>query len=1005
MRSLPGDSASRSAALLHVDLPSRGIQPLSSPDLLVDAEDTPDGETSLATWQVAGCLLSPEDALPWLARLPERDRLPPQVTLGADVKFWRMAARFQLSLLARQRLVPALPEPVAPAAGSQKSQATYRAAWQPSLDDPADRTRLEQLAAAMPPVCRALRLPDDPANPPGPAGLLTNFLHTVTDACVRGWAAQSAATAARVPVRSELRWRNALLRADPAVDGSAGDLARLAGQVNDWLAQLRTDGDAAFRLCFRLEPPEEPPVERNERAWQLRYLLQAADDLSLLVPAEQVWQARGQKLRYLDRRFDQPQEQMLAGLGKASRLFAPIEESLHAARPEAAALTTEEAYTFLRETALLLEESGFGVLAPQWWGRRGASNRLGARLNLRPAQQKAPSGGVGGMSFERIVSVDWSLALGDEPLTLKELERLASLKQPLVRIRGQWAVLDPEQVETAIKFWETRQKTAGELSLQEALRVLLGSQEQIAGIDVVGVSADGWLSRLVEELQTAGGQMAVLPQPAAFSGQLRPYQQRGFSWLAFLRRWGFGACLADDMGLGKTAETIAYLLATRSPGASAGTRASPALVICPTSVVGNWQREIQRFAPSLRVMVHHGGDRRRGEEFAEAARGHDVVISTYALARRDADMMLTIDWGDVILDEAQNIKNPGAKQTQTIRKLPAEHRIALTGTPVENRLNELWSIMHFLNPGYLGSQRDFQRHFARPIEKAGDEEAARRLRSLTQPFILRRLKTDPTIIQDLPDKLEMTTYCTLTAEQATLYQAVVKDSLQQLEVSEGIGRRGLVLATLLKLKQVCNHPAQFLADGSPALLSGPDGPEHRSGKLARLNEMLEEALAEGDQALIFTQFAEMGGLLKRQLQEAFGQEVLFLHGGTPLSKRDEMVARFQSRRSPALFILSLKAGGTGLNLTAANHVFHFDRWWNPAVENQATDRAFRIGQTRNVHVHKLVCAGTLEEAIDDLIERKQALADAVVGAGEGWLTELSTDDLRQLLTLRQDAAG
>jgi SNF2 family DNA or RNA helicase len=313
--------------------------------------------------------------------------------------------------------------------------------------------------------------------------------------------------------------------------------------------------------------------------------------------------------------------------------------------------------------------------------------------------------------------------------------------------------------------------------------------------------------------------------------------------------------------------------------------------------------------------------------------------------------------------------------------------------------------MHFLNPGYLGSQRDFQSRFARPIEKAGDEEAAQQLRSLTQPFILRRVKTDPTVIQDLPDKLEMTTYCTLTAEQATLYQAVVEDSLQQVEASEGIERRGLVLSTLLKLKQVCNHPAQFLADGSPATLAGADGTEHRSGKLARLNEMLEEALAEGDQALIFTQFAEMGQLLKRQLQEALGQEVLWLHGGTPLKKRDEMVSRFQSRRGPALFILSLKAGGTGLNLTAANYVFHFDRWWNPAVENQATDRAFRIGQTRNVQVHKFVCAGTLEEAIDDLIERKKALAEAVVGSGEGWLTELSTADLRQLLTLRKSAIG
>jgi SNF2 family DNA or RNA helicase len=967
-----------------------------------------DAEIHLATWQMTGYLVPAEQALRWLAGLPERDRLPPSMALGADLRFWRLAARFQLSLLARQRFVPALLVAASgkeTAARSSARAAAYHAVWQPWLDDPADRARLEQLAAAMPPICRALHLAADAAKPRGPLNLLTSFLHTVTDACVRQWAAPPRKPTTSPAVRAELRWRNALLRPSAPLEGTSSELAPLQKQVSEWLARLQADAGAAFRLCFRLEAPEAAIPHRAARAWVLRYLLQAADDLSLLVPAEQVWRARGKTLRTLDRRFDQPQERMLAGLGKASRFFAPIEESLHAARPEAAALTTDEAYTFLRETSLLLEEGGFGVLVPQWWGRRGAANRLGARLKLRPTQKQAPAGGIGGLSFERIVAVDWDLALGDEALSIKELERLAKLKMPLVQVRGQWAVLDPEQIEAAIKFWEAQQKTPAEMSLSEALRLLLAQQQQVGGVDVAGVSADGWLADLVEGLRTSAGQMAVLPQPPAFSGQLRPYQQRGFSWLAFLRRWGFGACLADDMGLGKTPMTIAYLLTTRSLDAAAARRPNPTLVICPTSVVGNWQREIGRFAPSLRVMVHHGGERLRGEDFAQTARQHDVVISSYALARRDADLLLSIDWSDVILDEAQNIKNPSAKQTQTIRKLPAEFRIALTGTPVENRLSELWSIMHFLNPGYLGSQREFQQRFAKPIEQAGDEDAAQQLRSITQPFILRRVKTDPTIIQDLPDKLEMTTYCTLTAEQATLYQAVVEDSLKQVEESEGIERRGIVLATLLKLKQVCNHPAQFLADGSPAMQSGADGQEHRSGKLARLTEMLEEALAEGDRALIFTQFAEMGELLKRQLQEAFGQEVLFLHGGTPLKKRDEMVAHFQSRRGPALFVLSLKAGGTGLNLTAANYVFHFDRWWNPAVENQATDRAFRIGQTRNVQVHKLVCAGTLEETIDDLIERKKALAEAVVGTGEGWLTELSTADLRQVLALRHGATG
>ena len=373
-----------------------------------------------------------------------------------------------------------------------------------------------------------------------------------------------------------------------------------------------------------------------------------------------------------------------------------------------------------------------------------------------------------------------------------------------------------------------------------------------------------------------------------------------------------------------------------------------------------------------------------------------MVISTYGLARRDVDDLVQVPWSDVILDEAQNIKNPQAKQTQAIRKLPAANRIALTGTPVENRLSELWSIMQFLNPGFLGSQAGFRQSFALPIERYQDKAATERLKGLVGPFILRRLKTDPTIIQDLPDKLEMKVYCNLTAEQATLYEAVVKESLERItSAEEGIERRGVVLGSLTRLKQVCNHPAQFLGDGSA--LPG------RSGKLDRLGEMLEEALSVGDRALVFTQFAEMGHMLQGYLQSLFGVEVLFLHGGTPQKQRDRMVARFQQERGgPPIFILSLKAGGTGLNLTAANHVFHFDRWWNPAVENQATDRAFRIGQTRDVQVHKFLCAGTLEERIDEMIESKKALAESVVGAGEGWLTELSTDELRDIMSLRRD---
>jgi len=420
-------------------------------------------------------------------------------------------------------------------------------------------------------------------------------------------------------------------------------------------------------------------------------------------------------------------------------------------------------------------------------------------------------------------------------------------------------------------------------------------------------------------------------------------------------------------------------------------------VICPTSIVGNWKREVHRFAPGLRVMVHHGSGRAREAEFVAAAQQHDVVISTYGLARRDLDYLIQVSWSDVILDEAQNIKNPHAKQTQAIRKLRTANRIAMTGTPIENRLSELWSIMQFLNPGFLGSQAGFRKTFALPIERYQDKMATERLKGLVEPLILRRVKTDPTVIQDLPDKLEMKVYCNLTAEQATLYEAVAKESLERIASAKekGIERRGVVLGALMRLKQVCNHPAHFLGDGSA--LPG------RSGKLDRLGEMMDEALSIGDRALVFTQFAQMGHMLRAYLQTLFGVEVLFLHGGTPQKRRDHMIARFQQARDgPPIFVLSLKAGGTGLNLTAANHVFHFDRWWNPAVEDQATDRAFRIGQTRDVQVHKFICAGSLEERIDELIESKRALAESVIGAGEGWLTELSTDELRDIMTLRRE---
>ncbi|MBD2491023.1 SNF2-related protein [Aulosira sp. FACHB-615] len=450
--------------------------------------------------------------------------------------------------------------------------------------------------------------------------------------------------------------------------------------------------------------------------------------------------------------------------------------------------------------------------------------------------------------------------------------------------------------------------------------------------------------------------------------------------------------VANNIICHNTIQFIAFLLHLKEQDVLE----KPILLVCPTSVLGNWEREVRKFAPSLKVMQYHGDKRPKGKAFVEAVNKHNLIITSYSLIHRDVKLLQTVSWQIIVLDEAQNVKNPDAKQSQAIRQIEATFRIALTGTPVENRLQELWSILDFLNPGYLGNKQFFQRRFAMPIEKYGDAASLTQLRSLVQPFILRRLKTDKEIIQDLPEKQEMTIFCGLTTEQAALYQQAVDTSLVEIESAEGLQRRGMILALLTKLKQICNHPSQYLKESTLG--------EHNSGKLQRLEEMLDVAISEGDRALIFTQFAEWGKLLKPYLEQQLGREVFFLYGGSNKKQREEMVDRFQhDPQGPPIMILSLKAGGVGLNLTRANHVFHFDRWWNPAIENQATDRVFRIGQTRNVQVHKFVCTGTLEEKIHDMIESKKQLAEQVVSAGEEWLTELDTDQLRNLLILDRNA--
>jgi SNF2 family DNA or RNA helicase len=952
---------------ITLQLPSvKGI-PLPSPQM-VHNWDIDTGNPTLAPFVVDGILCPPEAALTVLLAFSTPQPDPTGLYAPApDLRYWSMAAALALETLAAQKLVPVITE--------------NNARWLPVLDSPKDAARLSQLEAAMPAVCRAALSPT-----PSPKSLLTSFITIFCDSLARAWSKPAAPKFFRGDDSPAQRWLEALFSENATIELSAAQAQNLSAGHRAWMRNLYVAGDSSFRIAFRLEAPA-----LQNQPWQLHYLIQAKDDPSLLVPADEVWKKTRGALTHLGHRFEQPQEKLLAGLGYAARLFPPVTESLKRKRPTELTVDTSGAYTFLRESAPLLEGAGFGILVPPWWNKKGA--RLGVKVKMKSKQSKDAI--KGHMTFENLVNYQWKLSLGETELTEQEFRALAKLKSPLVQIRGQWVTLDAEQIEAAIKFWEQHQ-LEGEMSLLEAMKLGLGGETSAGGLPIDSVESAGWLAEWLEKFSQSE-KLEELTQPKGLDGQLRPYQLYGYSWLAFLRKWGMGACLADDMGLGKTIQTISLLL--REKGTKKKLPA-PVLLIAPTSVVTNWEREIGKFAPGLQTYVHRGADRLRGAAFRESIQGGDVVLTSYPVARLDAESFQSIQWLAVILDEAQNIKNPEAKQTQAIRKFSAEFRIALTGTPVENRLSELWSIMHFLNPGYLGARKAFRENFSLPIERYHDEEAIKQLKQLTTPFILRRVKTDPRVISDLPEKVETKVYCTLTEEQATLYEAVVQDVMKKIEEEEGIKRRGLVLSMMMQLKQICNHPVQYLHQsgkgGTDVSLDG------RSGKLERLGELLEEVLAEYDRALIFTQFAEMGGMLAEYLPHAFGAATQFLHGGTSTKARDQMVRRFQEdEHAPPIFILSLKAGGTGLNLTHANHVFHFDRWWNPAVEDQATDRAFRIGQKRNVQVHKFVTTGTLEEMIDDMIESKKGLAQAVVGSGENWLTEMSTDELRRVVALRR----
>ncbi|MHB1472823.1 MAG: SNF2-related protein [Dermatophilaceae bacterium] len=954
-------------------LPTQGRGPAASAEVRWTREESQTPQSLVeGRWEVPTLALDPQAALGYLLAADDVAADDAEIDLerpiaGGDLRALQALAGFAVDLVGRGRVLPSIR-----AAGPGRAVAM----WCPVVAG-ADAVWLRAAAAGLPGSFTA----GYPAGVDRGATAL-QAMAAATDALVDAAVRSRLGLAPRR--RAAASFRSALVGSDPFFASTPVAFAALDEALGAWQREVTEGG--GVRACFRLVEPEGSGEAATEEVqdvqWRLEFALQATEEPSLVVDAAQVWRAKG-ALRALARHVADPQETLLGELGRAVRLYPSIEDALHTAKPSSLSLDVAGAHLFLSEAAPILLAAGFGVLLPGWW--TNPSMRLGAKLSVATPAQPGSAETKAVIGRDGLVDFRWELAVGEHALTEQEVADLVEAQRPLVRVRGQWMYVDADRLARARAFLAKRSHGTGRMSVGEVLATLGALDDGPGGLPVVGVEAQGWLADLLSG--QVDHRVAPMTAPEGFKGELRPYQERGLAWLSFLESVGLGGVLADDMGLGKTVQLLA-LMCGELP-ADVG----PTLLVCPMSLVGNWQREAARFVPGLRVHVHHGAERPKGKAFHAVVASSDLVVTTYGLVTRDIDALREMSWRRVVLDEAQAVKNAATRAAVAVRSLPASHRFAVTGTPVENRLGDLWSLMEFANPGLLGQPSSFKARFATPIERHGDAEAATRLRSLTQPFVLRRLKTDTSIITDLPAKIEMEVVCSLTREQASLYQAVVADMMDRIESTDGMERRGLVLATMTKLKQVCNHPAQFLKDGSR--LAG------RSGKLARVEETLDEVLASGEKALLFTQYAEFGDLLRTHLGARFGREVAYLHGGLSKGQRDALVARFQDPAGggPSLFVLSLKAGGTGLTLTAANHVIHVDRWWNPAVEDQATDRAFRIGQTRSVQVRKLVCGGTLEEKIALMIKNKRGLAASVVGTGEGWLTELSTSALRELFTL------
>ncbi len=960
---------------------------------LIGPGRTPKTARKLTPFEVSGWWLGASGSATALAALS----MTQLRELASSVGVWALASKWVVEAVFRELIVPSLrPNELDGEATAPPNDETpkWDARWQLAPVRPEDRTRLADLAAALPGVARAHPV-DDEGNVLTAASALDIYMNCAADGLMR---APTAKTAPRPAEGTKWVMRMGASLAGPDANFELKTLAdrTLPRAMSTWIDPVAalSNPDRAL-IGFRLEEPKS-----DELPWRVSFhLVDGVGETRVALADLLLGQRRAVATAT---KWTRPQETLLGALARCASVFSPFERALGAKLTPGVSLGAAEAWDFLTNAGLQLERAGYFVEVPRALSKVGTRRVRGRmRVGVRPDIPNAPSERERGL-LAGLVHFKWEVSLGDDTLTAREFANLVATNAPLVLHRGQWVAVDPADIE---RLRALMQKGCGTLDAAEALRLALAGEVQIDELEGITakVVTDGPVERALKALLE--GPEAFRPAadeelepPDGLCATLRPYQTRGYAWLESVTSTGLGACLADDMGLGKTVQLLALLQYVAEARIK-----RRFLVVCPTSVIGNWAREIWRFTPELNCIIHHGPSRastlKQLKERMDGDRPNEgaVVVTSYALVRGDQKLLSRFTFDAVVLDEAQNIKNPEAGQSRAVRKLSARRIIALTGTPVENRLTELWSIMDFLNPGLLGSLHAFKKSFAIPVERYGDTEAAEQLRRITSPFILRRLKKDPNIAPELPDKDEIVRYCVLTREQASLYQKTIDLGMEEIQgLEQGMRRRGRVLAMLTQLKQICNHPAHYLKDKKvkPA----------RSGKALRFMDLLDNVLDADGNALIFTQYREMGEILQGMITaNELAPSAPFLHGGLSRAAREKLVKNFQHPAGPPVMIVSLRAGGTGLNLTRANHVFHYDRWWNPAVEDQATDRAFRIGQTRDVTVHRMVCQGTLEEQIHQMLEEKRSLAEQVIEAGERWLSELDDTDLTELITLGRAA--